>query len=131
MGFKIKRGMVLRTTRALKVKGQSIATGTRVKAMAEVDKSTLKVKVKDSNYPKLTGEHAVVSYEAVTKVDRGRPQGEETVSASAKKTTRKPAAAKKTTRKPAARKPAARKSAAPASATAPATPAPEPTATEE
>ena len=74
MAFKIKRGLVLRTNKALKVKGVSIATGTRVKAMSTIDKDTLKVKVKDARYPKLAGEHMTMRYDNVTKVERGRPE---------------------------------------------------------
>lgn len=120
MAFKIKRGLVLRTTKPIKVKGQSLATGTRVKAMSTVDKNTLKVKVKDSNYPKLAGEHAVVSYDVVAKVGRGRPSEEASTKPVAKK------AAKKGSGK--ASKPAAKR----AAKTAPvATAAPTPVAESE
>lgn len=91
MAFKGTRGLVLRTTRPMTVKGQSLAKGTRVKFMAPVEgkKDQLKVKVQDSRYPKIRGEHTVVSYSAVTKVGRGRPSGEAPVKAKA--TVRKPA----------------------------------------
>lgn len=90
--FKGHRGLVLRTTRPMKVNGQSIATGTRVKYMAAVDKNSLKVKVQDKTYPKLRGEHATIAYSAVAKVDRGRPTESKPVKKAApKKTVKRPA----------------------------------------
>lgn len=77
MAMRIKRGMVLRTTERVKVGKSNIAAGTRVKAMAKVDATTLKVKVKDPSYPKLNGEHALISFDQVERVPRGRPTSDE------------------------------------------------------
>lgn len=120
MAFKIKRGLVLRTTRAMKIDGQSVAKGTRVKAMRTVDKDTLQVKVKDSAYPKLAGTHTTLKYSDVAKVERGRPASEEDAAPKA--------AAKKAPAKKAAKKTTAKKTAAKKAPTAPAAPATEPAA---
>jgi len=78
MAFKITRGLVLRTTKSLKVAGQSIAAGTRVKAMAPgEEKGTIKVKVKDTRYPKIAGEPLITRLENVVEVQRGRPAAPE------------------------------------------------------
>lgn len=103
MAFKGKRGLVLRTSKSIRVGKASVAKGTRVKFMAPVDKNTLKVKVQDKAYPKLRGEHVEIPYSSVEKVGRGRPAGDEVAS---KATTRKPAA-KKSARKAPAKKAAA------------------------
>lgn len=105
MAFRGKRGLVLNTTRPMTVKGQSLAKGTRVKFMAPVEgkKDQLKVKVQDKRYPKVRGEHTIVSFSAVTKVERGRPaQVEGKAKPAARKASAKPAA-KKTARKPASK----------------------------
>jgi hypothetical protein len=65
--------MVLRTTERVKVGRTNVGAGTRVKAMQKQDADHLKVKVKDPNYPKLNGEHVVVSFDSVERVPRGRP----------------------------------------------------------
>lgn len=73
MAFRIKRGMVLRTTIPVQCGRTKLKAGTRVKAMAKVDANHLKVKIKDPGYPKLDGEHTTVQFDRVERVARGRP----------------------------------------------------------
>lgn len=105
MAFRGNRGLVLNTNRPIKVKGQSVAKGTRVKFMSVVDNGTIKVKIQDKAYPKLRGEHTVLKNADVTKVERGRPAQVEGKAKTAKKTAAKKAPAKKSAAKRTASKP--------------------------
>lgn len=78
MGFQIKRGMVLRTTRTINVKdadgaSHKLPAGTRVKAMATTEKGGVKVKIQDKAVPALRGIHIETGFSNVKVVDRGRP----------------------------------------------------------
>lgn len=111
--FAVKRGLVLRTVVPLTIEGTKVPKGTRVKAMAEQEDGTLKVKVKDKTLPALNGVHKILKFDQVETVDRGRPETDEDGAAepkkAAKKGATKKAAAKKAPAKKAAGKKAAKK----------------------
>ena len=74
MAFKVARGLVLRTTTALKVGHDRIVAGTRVKAILGVNRTMLKVKIQDPRYPQLRGEWLTTSFENVMKAGRSWPR---------------------------------------------------------
>lgn len=124
--FKGNRGMVLRTLIAATAlvganeTKTAVPKGTRVKFMSDIGDGKIRVKVKDANVAKgLQGQHVEISAKGVTKVERGRPEGEEGT-ATTKRAAKKPAgktAAKKGAKKTAAKRTAKRtpaKTAAPA-----------------
>ena len=125
MAFKGNRGMVLRTlivgtaligaNRDVK---HSVPKGTRVKFMSDIGDGKIRVKVKDPNLDKKAqGGHMEISAKGVTKVERGRPEGEEGAKRAVKKPTAKKGAAKKGgARKASAKKASKPKAAAPAPA---------------
>lgn len=126
--FKGNRGMVLRTLAAgfalvgANETRTSVPKGTRVKFMSDIGDGKIRVKVKDGNLAKgLQGAHMEITAKGVTKVDRGRPEGEE----GAKRAVRKPAAKKAAAKKGGAKKSAAKKATSkPKAAAKAATPAP-------
>lgn len=74
MAFRIKRGMVLRTTGAVKAGKKSLPKGTRVKAMIKLEGGGLRVKIKDDTLPKtFQGMHIDTDFDHVQRVPRGRP----------------------------------------------------------